>query len=145
MSVWKSLTRSVYWYSSCAANSLPYAQLNIMCVSAISTNASHRMNELAEQHCHITLHTEQLMFGHNTGGSCVGASTRQISSSTHTVLLFSVGHNSTTQCQTMHIYRLVSFSPSTKHIITDAVNFRNNLYVLPLTIHVLTHNSQTHT
>jgi len=134
---------SVYWYRSCAANSLPYAQLNMMCISAISTNACHRINELAEQHCHITLHSEQHMFEHNRGGSCGGASARQVWSNTQTVLLFSVVHNSTTKCQMMHIYRLVSFSPSTKHIIMDAVYFRNNLHVLPLTIHVLTYNSQT--
>jgi hypothetical protein len=73
---------SVYWYRSCAAHSLPYARLNIMCLSAISTNASNSMNELAEQHCHITLHTEQLMSEHDRGGSCGGASARQISSST---------------------------------------------------------------
>jgi len=141
MSVQKSLTRKYVLTQILCSKFTP------ICTAEHNVHISHfqkcvPQNEVAEQHCHITLHTEQLMFEHNRGGSCGGAIARQIRSSTHTVLLFSVGHNSTTKCQVMHIYRLVSFSPSTKHIIMDAVYFRNNLYVLPLTIHVLTYNSQ---
>jgi hypothetical protein len=88
-SVWNSLTRMRVLIQILCSNFMRHAQPNMMCVSAISTTKSHTMTALAKQRSHTTLHTEQLMFKSNRGGSYGGAMARQIwPSHPHSTSLF---------------------------------------------------------